>query len=41
MYHEAAFQVGARDTDLFGLCRPSSLLDFLQEIGRASCRERV
>ena len=31
MYHEAAFQVGARDTDLFGQCRPSAMMDFLQE----------
>lgn len=31
MYHEKRVQVEARDTDLFGLCRPSSLLDFLQE----------
>lgn len=31
MYHEKEFQVGARDTDLFGQCRPSSLLDFFQE----------
>lgn len=31
MYHEKRFQVGARDTDLFGQCRPSSLLDFFQE----------
>ena len=31
MYHEATFQVGARDTDLFGQCRPSAMMDFLQE----------
>ena len=31
MYHERQVQVEARDTDLFGLCRPSSLLDFFQE----------
>lgn len=31
MYYEATFQVGARDTDLFGQCRPSAMMDFLQE----------
>ena len=31
MYHEASFQVGARDVDPFNLCRPSSMMDFLQE----------
>ena len=31
MYHEASFQVGARDTDPFNQCRPSSMMDFLQE----------
>ena len=31
MIHEASFRVGARDTDLFGLCRPSAMMDFLQE----------
>ena len=31
MYHEAAFRVGARDADIFGQCRPSAMMDFLQE----------
>lgn len=31
MYFEETYRVGARDTDPFGLCRPSSLMDFLQE----------
>lgn len=31
MYYEATYRVGARDTDLFRQCRPSSILNFLQE----------
>lgn len=31
MFHETVCRVGARDTDTFGQCRPSSLMDFLQE----------
>ena len=31
MYYEQTFRVEARDTDLFNQCRPSSLLNFLQE----------
>ena len=31
MYHEYVYQIGARDTDLFGQCRPSSVMDILQE----------
>ena len=31
MYFEETWRVGARDTDTFGLCRPSALMDFLQE----------
>ena len=39
MYHEARYPVGARDTDPFGLCRPSSLLDFLQEAATGAAEE--
>lgn len=31
MYYEDTYRVGARDTDPFNQCRPSSLLNFLQE----------
>lgn len=31
MYYEATYRVGARDTDPFRQCRPSSVLNFLQE----------
>ena len=31
MFYEATYRVGARDTDPFNQCRPSSMLNFLQE----------
>lgn len=31
MYYEDTYRVGARDTDPFNQCRPSSMLNFLQE----------
>lgn len=31
MYYEHTYRVGARDTDPFNHCRPSSVLNFLQE----------
>ena len=39
MYYEAAFQVGARDTDPFNQCRPSSMMDFLQETATGAAVE--
>ncbi len=39
MYHEASFQVGARDTDPFNQCRPSSMMDFLQEAATGAAVE--
>ncbi|WP_195608668.1 acyl-[acyl-carrier-protein] thioesterase [Intestinimonas butyriciproducens] len=31
MYYENTYRVGARDVDPFNQCRPSSMMDFLQE----------
>lgn len=31
MYYEETYRVGARDTDPYNQCRPSSILNFLQE----------
>lgn len=31
MYYEDTYRIGARDTDPFNCCRPSSVLNFLQE----------
>lgn len=39
MYHEASFQVGARDVDPFNQCRPSSMMDFLQEAATGAAVE--
>ena len=39
MFHTSVFKVGARDTDPFGLCRPSSVLDMLQEAATAAAIE--
>lgn len=39
MIYENTYHVGARDTDPFGQCRPSSLMDFLQEAATEAALE--
>ncbi len=39
MYFEDTYRVGARDTDPFNQCRPSSILNFLQEAATDAAAE--
>lgn len=39
VYHEASFRIDYRHADLFGHCRPSALLGFLQEAATAAAAE--
>lgn len=39
MYYEDTYVVGARDTDPFNCCRPSSILNFLQEAATMAAAE--
>lgn len=39
MFYEGTYRVGARDTDPFNQCRPSSVLNFLQEAATQAAGE--
>jgi medium-chain acyl-[acyl-carrier-protein] hydrolase len=38
-FFEATFKIDSRDTDTFGLCRPSALLAYLQEVANLAAEE--
>lgn len=39
MHSEYIYRVGARDTDLFGQCRPSAVMDILQEAATSAASQ--